>query len=285
MNEPLADPAAVALYFASELASKHTGIVLSGEGVDELLGGYNIYKEPLALAPMRIIPRPVRKLLAWLVLSIPFDFKGKNYIVRASTTVEERFIGNAYIFTLSERNKILKKPAVCYPPEAVAKPYYDRVKDKDDLTKMQYIDINLWMAGDILLKADRMSAAYNLELRSPFLDMEIVNFALKLPSRHKVNKTDTKLVFRAAAKDILPPEVAKKKKLGFPVPIRVWLREEPLYSEVKEAFESTYASDYFRTEELISLLDRHKTGKKDNSRKIWTVYMFIIWYKQFFKKS
>lgn len=282
MDEPLADPAAIALYFVSELAAKHVKVALSGEGADELFGGYNIYKEPLALAPMLKIPRPIRKLLGKAMSALPFSFKGKNYLIRASKSVEERFIGNAYMFTKKERDRVLKNPQVKYNPEALTKPYYDKVKNQDDITKMQYIDIHMWLIGDILLKADRMSMAHSLELRPPFLDIEVCNLAMTIPTRYRVDKTGTKLAFRAAAKDRLPKEVADKKKLGFPVPIRVWLKEEEIYNKVKDEIMTNPGSKYFNKEAVVVLLDEHRAGKKDNSRKIWTIYMFLIWYRQFF---
>lgn len=285
MDEPLADPAAVALYFVSELASKHVKVALSGEGADELFGGYNIYKEPMALAPMNIIPLPARRLIGKAVSAIPFSFKGKNYLIRAGKPVEERFIGNAYMFTKKERDKILKNPKVKYTPESLTKPYYNKVRDKDDVAKMQYIDIHFWLIGDILLKADRMSMAHSLELRTPLLDVEVCNMAMRLPTEYKVGKKGTKLLFRAAAAKRLPKETAEKKKLGFPVPIRVWLKEDWAYNKVKQAFESAKGADYFNKKEIIRLLDEHKSGKKDNSRKIWTIYIFLVWYGGVFEKA
>lgn len=285
MDQPHADPSCVALYFVSKIASEHVKVVLSGEGADELFGGYRIYHEPLSLAKVKFIPRFVFKGLAAIVNLIPVDFKGKSFINRASKTVEERFIGNANLFTDKEKRKILKNTEGMVKPTDITKPYFDKVKDKDDTTKMQYIDINLWMVGDILLKADRMSMANSLELRVPFLDKEVFKLASTLPLKYKVNDENTKYAMRKAALKNIPEEVAKRKKLGFPVPTRVWLRQEKYYNKVKEEFESENAKKFFNQEEIIKLLDAHYKGKKDNSRKIWAIYVFLIWYKQFFETT
>ena len=261
MDEPLADPAAVALYFVSELAREHVKVVFSGEGADELFGGYNIYKEPLDIKILTNLPRPIRKFLGKLASIFPFDIKGKNFFIRGSKSIEERFIGNALIFTEKERKEILKNKTNAPSPFNLTKPFYDKVKSKDDISKMQYIDIHTWLPGDILLKADRMSMAHSLEVRTPFLDKEVCNLALKLPTKFRCNKKSTKYAFRLAAKRNIPENVANKKKLGFPVPTRIWLREEKYYSIVKEAFSSPIAERYFNTDKLLLLLNEHFTEK------------------------
>lgn len=283
MDEPLADPSAVALYFVSQTAAKHVKVALSGEGADEFFGGYNIYHEPFSLRPITRLPMPVRKALGFAAKAIPFKIKGKNYLIRGSKRLEERFIGNAYMFTKSDREKILKNPTGKFPPEALTSKFYKKVEGKDDVTRMQYIDIHFWLIGDILLKADKMSMAHSLEVRVPYLDKEVFNVARKLPLEYKISGTTTKYAMRLAAKRYLPEVVANKKKLGFPVPIRIWLKEDKYYNIVKEAFESKAAAEFFKTSEIIKLLDDHKNGKEDNSRKIWTVYMFLVWYKKFFE--
>ena len=282
MDQPHADPSCVALYFVSKIASEHVKVVLSGEGADELFGGYRIYHEPLSLKKTSFIPRPIWKALAAIVNVIPVDFKGKSYINRASKTLEERFIGNANLFSDKEKRKILKNTDGMVKPQEITAKYYEDVKDKDDVTKMQYIDINLWMVGDILLKADRMSMANSLELRVPFLDKEVFKLASTLPQKFKVNDENTKYAMRKAALKNMPEEVSKRKKLGFPVPTRVWLKQDKYYNIVKEEFMSDTAKEYFNVEEILKLLDAHYKGKKDNSRKIWAIYVFLIWYKQFF---
>lgn len=282
MDEPLADPAAIALYFVSSLASKYVKVALSGEGADELFGGYNIYKEPLDLKIITDLPKPIRNIIGKVAEKLPANLKGRNFFIRGSKTVEERFIGNAKIFTEKEREKILKNISSSLKVTDITSKYYEDVKDLDDITKMQYIDINLWMVGDILLKADKMSMAHSLEVRVPFLDKEVFNVASKVPVKFRVNKTSTKYAFRMASKKYLKDNIANKKKLGFPVPIRIWLKEDKYYNKVKASFESNGAKEFFNTDELLKLLKNHKLGKADNSRKIWTVYMFIVWYEEFF---
>lgn len=282
MDEPLADPSAVALYFVSKLASKHVKVALSGEGADEFFGGYNIYREPMDLQITKLIPKPLRKGVAAIMKALPFRFKGKNYLIRASMDLEDRFIGNAKMFSEKERERILKNPTGKYNHKEITKPYYDFTKGQDDVTRMQFIDLNLWMVGDILLKADKMSMANSLEVRVPFLDKEVFEVARHVQPDYRVNREATKYAFRMAAKDYLPEEVASKKKLGFPVPTRVWLKDEKYYNIVKTAFQSEAAKKYFNTDKIVKYLDDHKNGKADNSRKVWTIYMFLVWYNQFF---
>ncbi|MFI3230562.1 MAG: asparagine synthase (glutamine-hydrolyzing) [bacterium] len=282
MDEPLADPSAIALYFVANLASQHVKVALSGEGADEFFGGYNIYREPFDISFLMIIPRPIRKMLASGVSALPFGFRGKNLIIRASKTVEERFIGNANMFSKKEREDILKNPVNAPDPTEITKPFYDKVKDLDDVTKMQYIDMNLWLIGDILLKADKMSMANSLEVRVPFLDKEVFKVASKIPDDYRVNKQATKYIFRTVAKSYLPEEVSTKKKLGFPVPIRVWLKEDEFFNRVKTAFNSSTAQEYFNTQKITSYLENHRENKGDFSRKIWTIYMFLVWHEEFF---
>jgi asparagine synthase (glutamine-hydrolysing) len=285
MDEPLADPAAIALYFVSQTASEHVKVALSGEGADEFFGGYNIYKEPDALKPMQWIPKPIRKAMAAVASAVPFKIKGKNYIIRASKDLEERFIGNANMFSKKDREKILKHVSGKISPQDITRPLYNKVKGKDDVTRMQYIDLNLWLIGDILLKADKMSMAHSLEVRVPFLDKEVFDVARHIPKKYKVTKKNTKVAMRHAANKYLPDMVAEKKKLGFPVPIRIWLKEDKYYEKVKSAFKSKAAQEFFKTKEIVKLLDDHKNGKADNSRKIWTIYMFLVWHKDFFEDA
>lgn len=285
MDQPHADPSCVALYYVCKIASEHVKVVLSGEGADELFGGYRIYHEPYSLRYSKLLPRFMWKGIAGVLNSIPVEFPGKSYANRASKKLEERFIGNANLFSDKEKRKILKNIEGMKKPEEITKPFYDDTKGMDDVTRMQYIDINFWMIGDILLKADRMSMANSLELRVPFLDKEVWNLAKTIPSKFKVTKDgQTKVAMRKAALKNMPEKVASRKKLGFPVPTREWLKQEKYYNIVKKEFESETAKKYFVTEEIVKLLDEHIKLKKDNSRKIWTIYVFLIWYKQFFEE-
>ena len=282
MDEPLADPSAIALYFVARTAAQYVKTSMSGEGADEFFGGYNIYREPHDLLPLTRLPRPIRKGLGAVAQRLP-KMKGKNYLIRGSKELQERFIGNAFMLNEQERERILKTPSGKFHHTQLTKPFYEKVKHLDDVTKMQYIDIHFWLIGDILLKADKMSMAHSLEVRVPFLDRKVFDVARRIPTEYKVTKENTKFAMRQAAHRYLPDMVAEKKKLGFPVPIRVWLREEKYYTLVKEAFLSPTAQEYFKTEEIMKYLDEHKAGKADNSRKIWTVYMFLVWHKQFFE--
>ncbi|MDD6400706.1 MAG: asparagine synthase (glutamine-hydrolyzing) [Lachnospiraceae bacterium] len=285
MDEPLADASCVALYFVDKEAAKQVKVVLSGEGADEFFGGYNIYHEPFSLKPFNKIPKPVKQVLKGIATIAP-DIKGKNYILRGCTPLRDRFVGNAFRFNEKEVAKVMRLPKDM-PRKYINKitgSYYDKAENAnyDDVTKMQYIDMNFWLIGDILLKADKMSMAHSLESRVPFLDKELFEVARKIPTEFKINNKTTKYAFRQCANKYLPKEVASKKKLGFPVPIAKWIRQDDCYNKIKAAFNSEGANKFFNTDELIKMLDKHKAGKKDMSKKIWTVYMFLVWYDIYF---
>lgn len=281
MDEPLADPAAVALWFVDELASRQLKVVLSGEGADELFGGYRIYREPNSLAPFRILSPKMKKITAKKVGDMKRDFKGKNYILRGCSPLEKRFIGNARIFSADEKKRILCSGNGSEPGMVTRRVYHDN-RHLDDISRMQEIDLNFWLPGDILLKADKMSMAHSLESRVPYLDREVYEAARTLAVKDKVKGKQTKVLFRKVASGEVPEITARKKKLGFPVPIRVWLRMPEYYEKVRKAFSSPAACRYFRIAELERLLTEHLHGEKDNSRKIWTVYMFLVWYQVYF---
>lgn len=294
MDEPLADPSAVALYFVCNIASEKLKVVLSGEGADEIFGGYNVYSDPDGTLYDKL-PRAIKRGIGSIASKLPAK-RGVNFFVRKGKDVEERFIGNAYMFSPEERKSLLKITTDAPDPTALTKPFYDRVKDKDDVTKMQYLDLHMWMAGDILLKADKISMANSLELRVPFLDKEVMALAEKIPTKYRVTHSEgtdetkyiTKYAMRLAAKKDTPEQTAKtaaKKKLGFPVPIRVWLKEDKYYELVKSYFESESSAKFFNTAPLLKLLDDHRDGKADNSRKIWTVFIFLVWYKVYFENN
>lgn len=281
MDEPLADASAVMLYFLSKTASKHVKVCLSGEGADEIFGGYNIYHEPYSVSWYNKIPYFIRKCIGILVY--PFrNYTGFNFLYRRSKKIEDRYIGNAFIFEPNDAKKIVNFNYGNKTYKDFTKPYYDKVSDLDVVTKMQYIDFNFWLIYDILLKADKMSMANSLEVRVPYLDRKVIEYASKLPSKYKIVGNETKYAFRKVAKEELADKVADKKKLGFPVPIREWLKEDDVYQEVKNIFlESEY---FFKPKKIIKLLDDHRAGKRDNSRKIWTIYTFLVWYQEYFIK-
>lgn len=282
MDEPLADPSAIALYFVTKIASENVKVSLSGEGADEIFGGYNIYQEPLTASWYYKIPYPIRYSIGALANLFPKK-RGINFLVRRGKKLEDRFVGNAFIFNKHEIKKIMKNKPKTKGFTELTKPYYDKVKDKDEITKMQYIDFNFWLIGDILLKADKMSMANSLEVRVPFLDRPLIDYASSLPVEFKTDKYRTKKIFRDIASEVLEDKVSSKKKLGFPVPIREWMKEEETYKQIKALFNKD--DKFFNTKKIIKLLDDHKKGKADNSRKIWTVYVFLLWYEIFFGGS
>lgn len=291
MDEPVADPAAVALYFLSREAAKKVKVVLSGEGSDELFGGYNIYTEPLMHTAFNRLPMGLRRILAiGAERLLPSGMKGRGFLMRHGRTLEERYFANATnIFTPREANRILKKG--CRPAIMdVTGPLYDKVKDKDPVSKMQYVDMHLWLVHDILMKGDKMGMANSLEVRVPFLDKNVFSLARTLPLAYKVQPPRTKVALRAAADRVIRKKTSQKKKLGFPIPIRVWLRQEEYYLRVKEMFTSDFARKFFHTDALVAMLDEHKNGRQKNekadaSRKIWAVYIFLVWYERFFGES
>ncbi len=287
LDEPLGNPSANLLYELSALAGRKVKVVLSGEGADEMFGGYNVYKEPLALLKYQKTPFFLRKILAGIVGILP-DFTGKNFIIRGSKTVEERYIGNSNIFNEKERKDVLndsyKNKLAGVSPTELTKPFYDQVKNKDDITKMQYLDIHMWMVQEILLKADKMSMASSLELRVPFLDREIWNIARTVPTKYKVDATNTKLALRKAAAQKINAVSADRTKMAFPLPLVEWLREDRYYNFVKSYFGNETASKYFNKEKIMGILNEHKSSRKNNARKIWTLLSFLLWYEEFFTK-
>ena len=281
MDEPMADPAAIAFYFGCKAASEHVRIAFSGEGPDEFFGGYGQYFEPFALDKVSFVPEKIRRAVSNGLSKMPMQLKGMGYLIRAGKNVEERFIGNAYMFTEKERSALLKSHTDA-SPASITQPLYDKVRHLDEVTQMQYIDINLWLAGDILHQADRMGLAHSLLIKTPFLNKKVIDLAMQLPTKYRVTKDKNKIAFRAAAKKYLPRSVAQRKKWGFPVPLRCWLKEDKFYAFTKAHFLSKTARQFFHIEILLELLDAHKQNRADNSRKIWTILMFIIWYKKFF---
>ena len=285
MDQPLADPSCIALYFVSRLASHYVKVVLSGEGADELFGGYTCYNDPRVFKIyQKIVPHCIRKAIRAICRKLP-DIKGRDYLIRACDKLEERYIGNAFMYDYKQKQELLKDPSIATRPQDLTRKYYYRCRKYDDVTKMQYLDINMWMVGDILLKADRMSMANSLELRVPFLDKEVFKVASSLPTKLRCNKHNTKYAMRKAAVRHMPEATAEKEKLGFPVPTRVWLRDEKYYNVVKTKFKGKTAEKFFNTDVLVSWLDSHFSGKEDNSRRVWTIYVFLVWYDIYFDED
>lgn len=286
MDEPSGDASAVALYFLAAQASDHVKVVLSGEGADEIFGGYNIYLEPKAMKMTDWIPPVIRKKLAKAAKDIlPDHIKGKNYLIRAGLELSERYIGNAYIFHEEEKKKLLIRNIPSGGPENLLKADYQKLAHLKNSDQMQSIDLKYWLPGDILQKADKMSMAHSLELRVPFLDKYVFRAARRIPYRMKTMHYTTKYVLRKVAELYLPKKSSRRKKLGFPIPIRNWIRDDDWYCHMKELFTGASSSRYFHTEYLVKLLEEHRAGTEDNSRKIWTVYAFLIWHQVYFENK
>jgi len=280
MDEPASDPAAVALYFVAQLASEDLKVVLSGEGADEFFGGYNYYREEVDYNFYNKIPFFIRNLISKCASILP-EIRGVNFLVRRGLKLEDSYIGVNKVFSDKEVRKILNIPVTLTNKEITA-PVYAKVKNESNIVKMQAIDINFWLMKDILQKADRMTMANGLEGRVPFIDLEVFKVASSLPFDYKVTKENTKVALRDAAREVIPNESYKKKKLGFPVPIRDWMREADVYEEILSMFNKEYTKKYFNQKHIIKLLNQHKSGKKDNYRKVWNVYCFLKWYEVFF---
>lgn len=282
MDEPQSNPSSVPLYFLAQLAREEVTVVLSGEGADEIFAGYEWYADTPAMEKFKRLPLGVRRAAAAAAKKLPY-FKGKNFLLKCSERPEDCFFGQALVFPEDEASAVLQ-PAYDNGPLAheLAAPFYARVKGQDEVTKKQYLDMNMWLPGDILLKADKMCMAHSLELRVPFLDKKVLEFAETVPVDYRIQGTDTKIVMRHAANKTLPDEWANRPKKGFPVPIRYWLREEKYYNIVKEYFTSDYAAVFFKPDALMKLLDDHFHERANNQRKIWTVFTFLVWYKRFF---
>lgn len=281
MDEPASDPAIVSLYFVANLASQDVKVVLSGEGADEFFGGYNSYREEVDMQWYNKIPFCIRHLISKICSHIKAR-RGINFLVRRGEKLEDFYIGVNKVWNENEVKKLLKVPVTLENKE-ITKPIFDKFQKRSRLEKMQAIDIHFWLMKDILQKADRMTMANSLEGRVPFTDKEVFKVASSLPTNYKVTKENTKVALRDAAKKVIPNESYKKKKLGFPVPIREWMKEEDVFHELEETFQASICKKYFHVETLMEMLKAHRDGKQDCYRKLWTVYCFVKWYQVFFE--
>lgn len=281
MDEPSADPSAVALYFVDQIAATQVKAVLSGEGADEFFGGYRIYQTPFSNAKLSWAPKGLLRGASGAMRKL--GIRGANYLERASETPEDWYYTNAngVAFTTDERAALLRGGCDAPTPQELTAPVYAEVAGLDETTRMQYVDLYFWLVGDILLKTDKMSMAHSLESRVPFLDRRVFDVSATIPTPLKANEQQTKITLREAAERAIPRDWAQKEKLGFPVPVVNWLREDKYYNQMKEWFTGDIAREFFNTDELVRLLDEHKAGA-DRSRKIWIVYMFLMWYKIYF---
>ena len=283
LDDPVADAALVPLYFIAREARKQVKVVLSGEGADELFGGYQIYREAIALRAFDYIPPVVRRRLGAVSERLPAGLRGKDLLRRGSIGIEERYYGNARIFRPDEMIEVVRQfdPATSYLD--VTRPLYAATEHLDGPTRMQYVDLFTWLRGDILVKADKMTMANSLELRVPFLDIEVFRVASSVPTDLKLTKGTTKYALRRALADIVPPHVLNRDKLGFPVPIKFWLKDV-MYDWARDIIAESQADDLIDRGTALRLLAEHRTGPHDYSRKIWTLLVLLLWHGIFVEK-
>ena len=268
-DEPSANVSTVPLYFLSKLASSQVKVVLSGEGADEMFGGYNEYNDSPSEKKYLSLPLFLRKTIATIIKPLPY-FKGKNTLMKFGKDISDRYYNKTEMFLPSEVNEVLNDKYITnLNPFDLCKPYHDEVKNQDDVLRKMYIDLNFWLPNDILLKADKMSMANSVELRVPFLDKEVWNLSKRIPTKYMVRDNQTKYIFRRVANEVIPEEWAKRKKLGFPVPFGNWISEEKYYKKVKKMFNKDFAQYFFKLDVINKMLDDHYNGIMKNGKKIY----------------
>ena len=278
LDDPVADPALVPLYFVAKEARKHVKVVLSGEGADELFGGYTIYREPLSLAPFDKLPGGLRRLAGKVSELIPEGTRGKSLLHRGSLPLEQRYYGNARSFSDAQLRSVLREFRPEWTHQDVTAPIYDRSAGWDPVTRMQHLDLFTWLRGDILVKADKVTMANSLELRVPFLDTEVFRVAEQIPLEQKITKETTKYALRQALEGIVPGHVLHRAKLGFPVPLRHWLRGTELYDWARQQITESQTDHLLDKAAVMAMLDAHRAGDGDHSRRLWTLLVFMIWH-------
>ncbi|MFI6777428.1 asparagine synthase (glutamine-hydrolyzing) [Nocardia sp. NPDC050412] len=284
LDDPVADPALVPLYFVAKEARKHVKVVLSGEGADELFGGYTIYREPLSLKPFEYLPGGVRKLAGKLSERIPDGTRGKSLLHRGSLPLEQRYYGNARSFSDAQLRAVLREFRPEWTHQDVTAPIYAQSRGWDPVARMQHLDLYTWLRGDILVKADKMTMANSLELRVPFLDSEVLQVAEQLPYEQKITKETTKYALRQALEGIVPPHVLHRAKLGFPVPLRHWLRGTELYDWAHLQIAESQTDHLLDKGAIKGMLEDHRAGRGDHSRRLWTLLVFMVWHGIFVEK-
>ncbi|GAA1301120.1 asparagine synthase (glutamine-hydrolyzing) [Saccharothrix xinjiangensis] len=277
LDDPVADPALVPLWFIAREARRHVKVVLSGEGADELFGGYTIYREPLSLAPFDKVPTTLRKAMGKVSTKIPQGVRGKDLLRRGALTLEERYYGNARIFMDDQLRQVLRTYDPNVSHQDVTAQAYRESADWDPVTRMQHVDLFTWLRGDILVKADKVTMANSLELRVPFLDNEVFRIASQVPSELKLTRETTKHALRRAIRDIVPAHVLNRRKLGFPVPIRHWLKDE-MHDWAVDHVRQSQTDQYINKDGVLRVIEEHRSGVADNSRRIWALLMFMIWH-------
>ncbi len=277
LDDPVADPALVPLWFIAREARQHVKVVLSGEGADELFGGYTIYREPISLAMFERVPGAVRGLLGQLSTRLPEGLRGKDLLRRGALPLEQRYYGNARIFRDEHLAGILRRFDPRRSHTDLTAAHYRESAGWDPVSRMQHVDLFTWLRGDILVKADKMTMAHSLELRVPFLDPEVFAVAAGLPLSEKIAGGTTKYALRRALDGIVPAHVLHRRKLGFPVPIRHWLREE-MFDWAREIVRDSQADHLLNLAAVSRMLDAHRDGPIDHSRRIWTLLVFLLWH-------
>ena len=281
-DEPSANVSTVPLYFLSKLARSQVKVVLSGEGADEMFGGYNEYNDSIGEKLYLSLPLFIRSGIARIIKPLPY-FKGKHTLEKYGKDISKRYYNKTEMFLPNEIKEVLKEEYISdITPYDLCKPYHDETKKENDILRKMYIDLNFWLPNDILLKADKMSMANSVELRVPFLDKKVWNLSSKLPTKYMVHKNQTKYIFRQVAEQVIPKEWAKRKKLGFPVPFGNWITEEKYYKKVKTMFNKDFVSTFFNKDKINEMLDNHYNNVLRNGKKIYTIYTFLIWYERFF---
>ncbi|QYB05172.1 asparagine synthase (glutamine-hydrolyzing) [Rhodococcus sp. USK10] len=278
LDDPVADPALVPLWFVAKEARKHVKVVLSGEGADELFGGYTIYREPISLKPFEYLPKGLRRAAGKLSERIPDGTRGKSLLNRGSLTLEERYYGNARSFNDAQLRAVLRDFRPEWTHRDVTDPIYAQSQGWDPVARMQHLDLFTWLRGDILVKADKMTMANSLELRVPFLDPEVFEVASRVPLDQKITKSTTKYALRQALEGIVPGHVLHRAKLGFPVPLRHWLRGTELFDWAHEQIAASGTDHLLDKAAIAKMLNDHRDGVSDHSRRLWTVLIFMVWH-------
>ena len=250
MEQPLGDASAVAFALGCRATAEHTKICYSGEGADEFFGGYNMYRNA----------------------------------ERYGDNLKTFYVGNTNIMKEDEKKRILKRYNEAVLPINLVKEIYAENEGLDPLSKMSDVDIQIWLEGDIYLNVDKMGEAAGLEVRMPLTDRRVFDIASRMPSAYKVNAEQNKVALRTAAAKVLPEEIAFRKKLGFVVPIRMWMADDRYNQDVRAKFKSDIAEKFFDLNEIQAIFDEYIGGNSDNWRKVWTIYTFLVWYEEYFVK-
>ncbi len=307
LDEPLADASVFSLYYVANQARQQVKVSLSGEGSDELFTGYNSYKGLINMAKYQTIPLGKRQQLAELakqdatlqdpIFQVTLDelvekFPGTKIEKRANLfifgvkPIEDRYFGVGSLLMRNDMQaKLLKDKTLIKDPTIATNRFLSKVAGQDDLAKAQYLDFNMWLANDILLKADKISMSNSLEVRVPFLDVEVLKVASTIPVEHRVDEETTKIPLRKAAAKKLNKTTANKPKLGFPVPMRAWMKEDEHFDRFKTLLTGEAAKQFFNTDELEKMLDEHRAEVKDHFRQIWLIFAFLVWYQEFFENT